>query len=180
MVNWHPLGTIWHPFEGAGIWPLFFSLHDFRFLSLGKNWWVAPPKPELWLAPGHRVEISNTAQGFFVGIQLVKDFDTWKISMICTLIYLNLLYYLRLIIYVHLNETKDDIVFISNGFLPLFPPCGFYLRHTKRSFRGNQKPPEVWQFALSQRAGAVLRPGVVKCPCIDPVPKTNTSQDHPN
>ena len=39
MVNWHPLGTIWHPFEGAGIpgsskWPFFWGVVKWPFQGL--------------------------------------------------------------------------------------------------------------------------------------------------
>ena len=31
MVNWHPLGTIWHPFEGAGTH--YYVVYSFIYLS---------------------------------------------------------------------------------------------------------------------------------------------------
>ena len=35
MVNWHPLGPIWHPFEGAGRW-FFQTFLEFSPRTLGK------------------------------------------------------------------------------------------------------------------------------------------------
>ena len=40
MVNWHPLGTIWHPFEGAGrtkTYPNFYRFWKFLSFSEGKK-----------------------------------------------------------------------------------------------------------------------------------------------
>jgi len=76
-----------------------------------------------------------------------------------------------------LNETKNRYSYLY--IFPIFGPSFIMVFYAKkRSFRGNH-PPEVWQFALSQRAGTVRRPRSREV-SIDPVNKTNTSQDHPN
>ena len=63
MVNWHPLATIWHPFEGAGIYlhrilnvsqekfQYFFLQGDLRFAHdfftpTDLNYFDPPPPPQ--------------------------------------------------------------------------------------------------------------------------------------
>ena len=67
MVNWHPLGTIWHPLEGPGRkWEVFFLL----FFSLAHSWgkWLQVIVASLDLAS--LLPFGSVTSYLFVGVPL--------------------------------------------------------------------------------------------------------------